>query len=294
MDLGSQILQYFISGITNGAIYAVIALGFTVIYNATEVINFAQGEFVMLGAMVMITLSGVNGLPVWLCFILAVSVVTLVGMVLERLAIRPVKSASAISLIIITVGASIFLRGVAMMLWGKDSLGLQPFTGERPIRIAGAALTPQSLWVLGITVLVMVALQFFYKKTITGKAMRACSFSKRGACLVGIGVNRMVLLSFGLSAAMGAAGGIVIAPITMCGYDMGTMLGLKGFCAAVLGGLGSSPGSIAGGFLLGILEAMGAGLISSGFKDAIAFAILLIMLFIRPSGLLGQGETGRV
>jgi branched-chain amino acid transport system permease protein len=292
MDLSVQILQYVISGITIGAIYAVIALGFTIIYNSTEVINFAQGEFVMLGGMAVIALISI-GLPLGLSFILAVLSVTLVGITLERFTIRPARSSSPITLIIITVGASIFLRGMAMMLWGKDALGLKPFTGSDPIHVAGATLVPQSLWVLGVTVVVTVGLQFFYKRTITGKAMRACAFNRRAASLVGISVNRMVLVSFALSAAIGAAAGIVIVPITLCGYDVGTMLGLKGFCAAVLGGLGSSPGSILGGFLLGVLEALGAGLISSGFKDAIAFFVLLLVLFIRPSGLLGPKEVKR-
>jgi len=293
MDFSGQILQYLISGVTNGAIYAVIALGFTIIFNASEVINFAQGEFVMLGGMTVIALDGIGPLPLGLSFVLAVLAVTLVGIVLERFTIRPSKSSNPITLIIITVGASIFLRGVAMMLWGKDSFGLRPFTGATPIHLAGATFVPQSLWVLGVTVLVMAGLQFFYKHTITGKAMRACAFNRRAASLVGISVNRMVLISFALSAAVGAAAGIVIVPITLCGYDVGIMLGLKGFCAAVLGGLGSSPGSILGGFLLGVLEALGAGLISSGFKDAIAFFVLLLVLFLRPSGLLGPREIKR-
>jgi len=292
MDLSVQILQYVISGITIGAIYAVIALGFTIIYNSTEVINFAQGEFVMLGGMAVIALNSI-GLPLGLSFILAVLSVTLVGVTLERFTIRPARSSNPITLIIITVGASIFLRGMAMMLWGKDALGLKPFTGSDPIHVAGATLVPQSLWVLGVTLVVTAGLQFFYKRTITGKAMRACAFNRRAASLVGISVNRMVLVSFALSAAIGAAAGIVIVPITLCGYDVGTMLGLKGFCAAVLGGLGSSPGSILGGFLLGVLEALGAGLISSGFKDAIAFFVLLLVLFIRPRGILGPREVKR-
>jgi branched-chain amino acid transport system permease protein len=294
MDLTNEFAQYLISGLTSGAIYAVIALGFTVIYNATEVINFAQGEFVMLGGMAMIAVDMAGRFPLAVSFVLAVSAVTLVGVVLQRLAIQPVKRPSPITLIIITVGASIFLRGVAMLVWGKDPLSLRPFTGATPIAVGGATITPQSLWVMGVSLVVMAGLHFFYKHTITGKAMRACAFSRRAARLVGISVDRMVLVSFALSAAMGAAAGIVVAPITLCGYDVGTMLGLKGFCAAVLGGLGSSPGSILGGFLLGVLEALGAGLISSGFKDAIAFLILLMVLFLRPSGLLGVKEVKRV
>lgn len=290
ITLASQLLQYLITGLTIGSIYAMVAIGFNIIYNVTEIINLAQGEFVMLGGMAVIALNSI-GLPLGLSFILAVLSVTLVGVTLERFTIRPARSSNPITLIIITVGASIFLRGMAMMLWGKDALGLKPFTGSDPIHLGGATLVPQSLWVLGVTMVVTASLQFFYKRTIMGKAMRACAFNRRAASLVGISVNRMVSVSFALSAAIGAAAGIVIVPITLCGYDVGTMLGLKGFCAAVLGGLGSSPGSILGGFLLGVLEALGAGLISSGFKDAIAFFVLLLVLFLRPSGLLGPKQV---
>ena len=213
MDLSIQILQYVFSGITIGAIYAVIALGFTIIYNSTEVINFAQGEFVMLGGMAVIALDSNGHLPLGLSFILAVVSVTLVGILMERFTIRPARSSNPIALIIITVGASIFLRGMAMMLWGKDALGFKPFSGSDPIYLGGATLVPQSFWVLGVTIVVTVGLQFFFKGTITGKAMRACAFNRRAASLAGISVNRMVLLSFALSAAIGAAAGIVIVPL---------------------------------------------------------------------------------
>ncbi len=294
MDLVTQILQFLFSGITNGAIYGLIALGFTIIYNATEVINFAQGELVMLGGMVMIALSNGTSLPLPVGFILSVLVVSGIGALFERFTIRPLKNPTQIGIIIITIGVSILLKGVAMFIWGKETLSSRPFSSSPPIHIGSSTLDPQSLWILGITFGILLLLHFFYQKTITGKAMRACAFNKRAAGLAGIPTQKMVLLSFVLSSALGAAAGVAITPITMCSYDMGTILGLKGFCAVVLGGLGSTVGSVVGGFILGIVEALGAGLISSSLRDAIAFVLLLGMLFVRPQGIFGIKEVKKI
>ncbi len=288
-----ELLQYLFSGITNGAIYAMIALGFTMLFNSTGLINFAQGEFVMLGALSLVTLRTGLKLPLPFAFILAVAGVSLVGVLLERLAIRNVRKPHPIVLVIITVGASISLRGAGMLAWGKDTYSATPFWGRAPIDIGGATLLPQSLWILGVSAVIVVILQCFYRGTLTGKAMMACAINKRAALILGIPGEWMVLLAFGGSAAMGAIAGILIAPVTMCGYDMGMMLGLKGFCAAMLGGLGSSMGAVVGGLLLGTLESLGVGFVSSGMKDAIAFLLLLLILYIRPSGILGIRETHR-
>ena len=288
-----EILQYFFSGITNGAIYAVIALGFSMLFSTTDLINFAHGEFVMLGGMGLVTLWGVAGLPLPVAFVLVVLGVAVVGFLLERLAIRTVKKPHPISLVIITVGVSILLRGVAMMVWGKDPHSVPSFSEQEPIELAGAMLLPQSIWIILIAGLLALALTLFFKKTLTGKAMEACAIDRKAAWLTGIPFNSMVLLAFIISAGTGAVAGVIIAPVTMCGYDMGTMLGLKGFCAAMLGGLGSLWGSVIGGFLLGILEAFGTGFISSSFKDAIAFLLLLLILYVRPGGLLGAVDVKR-
>jgi len=288
-----ELLQYLFSGVTNGAIYAVIALGFTMLFNTTGLINFAQGEFVMLGALGLISLWKGAKLPLPLAFVLSIMAVGAVGLLLERLAIRTVRKPHPIVLVIITVGASILFRGVAMLGWGKDAYSAPSFSRHRPIEIAGATLLPQSLWILGIVLLIVTILQLFYKRTLTGKAMQACAIDKRAASIVGIPSERMVLLAFALSAAMGAIGGVIIVPITMSSYDMGTMLGLKGFCAAMLGGLGSSWGAVIGGLLLGVLEALGVGFFSSSIKDAIAFLLLLLILYVRPSGLIGARAIHR-
>ena len=286
-------MQYLFSGITNGAIYAVIAVGFSMLYNSTELINFAHGEFAMLGGMTLVSLWAGLGLPLPLAFVLAVGVGAVAGFLFERLAIRTVRRPEPIVLVIITVGASILLRGVAMVIWGKDAHSVPFFSDHGPLDIAGARLLPQSLWIVAIAAGLIVALQYFLKRTLTGKAMEACAVNRRAAWLTGIPTGRMNLLAFVLSTGSGALAGVIIAPITMCSYDMGTMLGLKGFCAAMLGGLGSLWGAMLGGFLLGVLEAAGVGLFASGYKDAIAFVLLLLILYLRPSGLLKAAKVQR-
>ncbi len=288
-----EILQFLLSGLTSGAIYALIALGFTIIYNATEVINFAQGEFVMLGAMFMATFCA-HGLPIPLAFTLAVALTALAGILVERLTIYPARNASPITLIIITIGLSILIKGLAMFMWGKNPLPVPSFIGEKPLRIGGATVVPQSILILAMAVIAVWAMEIFFQKTLTGKAMRACAANRLAARLLGIRVEPLVLLSFALSAALSALAGVIISPITFATYDMGTMLGLKGFSAAVLGGLTSSTGSVLGGFILGILESLAAGYLSSAYKDAAAFIILVLMLLLKPEGLFGKKEIKKL
>ncbi|HEX9079758.1 MAG TPA: branched-chain amino acid ABC transporter permease [Desulfuromonadaceae bacterium] len=289
-----QLLQYVLSGLATGAIYALIGIGFSIIYNATGIINFAQGEFVMLGGMVTLTFLELLKLPLWAAIPCAVLASTLGGMLFERLAIRPLRQPTPINLVIITIGGSILIRGLAMLFWGKDTHSLPPFSGDEPIAIDGATILPQHLWIMGITIVVIAANKFFFYHTVSGKAMRACAYNRRAAGLVGIDVRRMVLFSFMISSAMGSLAGIIVAPLTMTAYDVGVMLGLKGFCAAIIGGMSSGLATVVGGLILGVLESLGAGLVSSGYKDAIAFVILLLILFVRPQGLFGKAETERV
>ena len=216
------------------------------------------------------------------------------GLALEKFAVEPARSAPVVTLIIITIGASIFLRGLATLVWDKKLHALPPFSGQQPIEIAGAALLPQSLWVLGVTLAIVLALSWFFGRTLLGKAILATSHQRLAAQLVGINVRRVVFISFGLSAALGAVAGILITPITLTAWDVGIMLGLKGFAAAVLGGLGSGPGAVLGGLVLGIAETLSAGYLSSAYKDVIAFVLMLAVLFFRPRGLLGGRITERV
>jgi len=294
MSIGDQLAQFVVSGLTTGSIYALIALGFCIIHNATGIVNFTQVDFVTLGGMMMYTFLMGLGLPMPVSFVLGVLAVTGIGGLVQRLAIQPARSRAIIILIFITIGVSILTRGVIKIIWGKNQMALPSFTGDTPLVVWNAAILPQSLWIFVITVIVVALLQFFFNRTRVVKAMRAASFNPRAAALMGVNVNRMILLSFALSGALGAVAGIIIVPITTLNYDIGVMLGLKGFAAAVLGGYGNSVGAIMGGLLLGLLESIGAGVISSTYKDVIAFAILLSVLFMKPSGLLGYGEKERV
>jgi branched-chain amino acid transport system permease protein len=289
----SQFLQFLFSGITVGATYALAALGFTLIYNASNVINFAQGEFIMLGGMLAVLFTQM-GLPLPVALMLAIVIPALVGIFMEKVAIEPVKGADTVSLIIITIGASLVIRGLIQVWLGKGTFSLPAFSGDEPIHILGATLLPQSLWVLTITSLLVISLWYFFSKTLTGKAMLATSFNRTAAELVGINTNFVLFLSFAMSAGLGAIGGILVTPITMTSYDVGIMLGLKGFVAAVVGGLGNGLGAVLGGLLVGILEAMGAGYISSAYKDAMPFALILFILFFMPRGLFGGKSTDRV
>lgn len=288
-----EILQYLFSGITTGSIYAVIAVGLSMLYSSTELINFSHGEFVMLGAMGIVTLWVHMALPLPVAFILTVSAVSCTGLLFERFAIRTAKKPQPITLVIITVGASILFRGISMILWGKDPFSVPAFSAHDSIEIAGAALVPQSLFIVIAAIVLAGSIHLFFKQTLTGKAMVACAVNKKAAWLSGIPSERMGVLAFMISTGTGAVAGIFIAPITMSSYDMGTMLGLKGFCAAMIGGLGSLWGAFAGGLLLGVLESLGAGLISSGLKDAIAFILLLLILYICPGGLFSAKTAKR-
>jgi len=291
--MGGQWLQFVAGGLTAGAIYALVGLGFSIVFNASGAINFAQGEFVMIGGMSAVALLA-TGMPLPLAIALALCVAVVVGLLLDKLAIEPARNAGTVTLIIITIGASLFLRGLAQLVWDKRIHVLPAFSGEQPIRLAGATLLPQSLWVLGVTALAVVVLSWFFGRTLFGKAMLASSYNPLAARLMGIQTRTVLLVSFGLAALLGALAGVLTAPITFTSYDSGVMLGLKGFAAAMLGGLGSFAGAVVGGLALGLLESLSAGFVSSAYKDAIAFVVLLGLLFFMPGGLLGARRIERV
>jgi branched-chain amino acid transport system permease protein len=291
--VGLQSAQYLASGLTVGSIYALVGLGFSIIFNASRVINFAQGKFVMIGGMSAVSLLA-TGLPMPLALLGAIVVAASVGLLVEKLAIARARGADVVTLIIITIGASILLRGLAQIIWDKSVHRLPPLSGEAPLTFLGATVVPQSLWVLGATIAIVAALTWFFHRTRLGKAMLATSHNRLAAQLVGIDVGKVLFASFGLAAALGAVAGVLIAPITFTAYDAGIMLGLKGFAAAILGGLGSFPGAIAGGLTLGVLESVGAGYVSSAYKDAIAFVVILAVLVLRPDGIFGALRSERV
>ena len=289
----SEFLQFLFSGLTVGAVYAMVALGFTLIYNASDVVNFAQGEFVMIGGMATV-FAVAAGVPLPLAALLAIVAAVAVGLLHNALAIEPARGASAVTLIIITIGASIFLRGLAQVLFDKQAHGIRAFSGDEPIIMMGAAILPQSLWVLGGGVATFLALYLFLERTVLGKAMLATAANRLAAQLVGINTRIIMMLAFGASAAIGALAGIFITPITLTSYDVGTLLALKGFAAAMLGGIGSPFGAILGGLLLGLFESFSAGYLSSAYKDAVAFLTILVVLILMPSGLVGRRSVERV
>jgi len=290
----SQLVQYLITGMTVGSIYAMIAVGFNIIYNVTEIINLAQGEFVVLGGLVMVFVRVTLSIPTILAFPLTLLIVLMIGVLFDRLAIRPIKQPSVMTLIIATIAASMILKGSAMFVWGKDPYDLPAFSGRTPIAFMGAFIQPQALWIIGMLIVIVLVLTLFFERNIMGKAMKACADNPEAAKLVGINVNHMILFSFALSAAIGAVAGIGMTPIALMEYDRGAMLAVKGFAAVILGGLGSFPGAILGGLVLGLIESLGAGYISSGYKDAFALIILLLLLFVKPSGLLGNATVAKL
>lgn len=286
----SQAVQFIFAGLTIGSIYAMVALGFNMIYNVTLVVNLAQGEFFMLGAMTMISLHTGFKLPLPLAMLLATFIVGCVGVLFDRFAIRPLKKPSIMLLILLTLGGSTFLKGVALLIWGKSPYSAPSFIKAKSISFLGASFSPQILWVIGTLAVISFLLWFFFERTLVGKAMRACAENPRAASLMGVNVKSFVTISFFLGGAIGAVGGMVIAPISFMVYDEGTMIGLKGFASAVMGGVGSYPGAVVGGLLLGLLESLSTGYISSIFKDILAFVVLLFIVVIKPSGLMRRTE----
>jgi branched-chain amino acid transport system permease protein len=288
MSPWTYIPQLLTSGITIGAIYALVGLGFVTISRASQIINFAQGEFVMLGGVItFFFLKGVN-LPYPLAALLAIAIVVMIGFLLHASVIYPLRKASILILIMATLGASIFLSNTSSLLFGTLPKALPPFSGDQPLEMWGVILLPQSVWVLGTTFLLLIFLYLLSHRTFLGKAMEASSTDPLGADLLGISRNLMVFLAFGVSAGVGAIAGILITPIFFTSYNAGPLLGLKGFIAAVLGGWGKNSGAILGGFTLGIIESLSVAFIPSGYKDGVAFAILLLILYFRPKGILGS------
>jgi branched-chain amino acid transport system permease protein len=289
----SAFLQYAFSGITSGSIYALAALGLTIVFNARNVINFAQGSFLMLGGMITAALIPV-GVPLALAVLSATAITVAVGALVHRLAIAPARNADPVNLIIITIGASIFIDGVAAVVFGKNQHMVPSFSGDAPIRVLDASLLPQSLWVLATAALLVAGVTWYFRGTLAGKAMRAVSINETAASLVGVRPDRFLMVAFCLSAFLGAMAGAVSSPITTTVYDIGLILGLKGFVGATLGGLGSALGAVIGGLLVGLFESFVAGYVSTAYKDAVPFVLIIGILLFMPQGLLGSRIKERV
>ncbi|MCX5730611.1 MAG: branched-chain amino acid ABC transporter permease [Deltaproteobacteria bacterium] len=287
-------LQYLVAGLTYGSIYAVVAIGFNIVYSATGIINFAQGEFVMLGGMISVSLARVVPLPVAIAG--AVLATAAVGALVEVALLRWLGKPTVLRMVVITIGASILLREVALALWGEGVRSLPYFTGDEvtSVGLLGARVSPQVFWVLGSVALMVAALEWFYRRTLLGWEMRACAANKDAAALCGVPVRRLVTLSFAMAAAIGALAGAVVSPITYTSYAAGGPLAIKGFTVAILGGLGNSGGAVAAGLGLGVVESFAVSVLPAAYKDVVTLTLLLAVLVVRPSGLFASGEAARL
>lgn len=289
-----MLVQILLAGITMGCIYALVALSLNIIFNATHILNFAQGEFLMMGGMFYITFSTL-GLPFFASSILSILALMVTGYIFERIAIYPLtrKHAPQISLIISTLAMSIIMKNGAELIWGKSQLGAAPVFKAPAWIIMGVSFMPQKMVVIVVTFAAVALVYWLSEHTVTGRAIRAVAINRNAAWLMGINVRRMVIVTFCISAGLSALAGFLVGPLASVQATMGTLLGVKGFSAAVIGGMGSGLGAILGGLLLGLLEALGASYISSGYSDAIAFFLMLLMLFLRPSGIVGIANSDR-
>jgi branched-chain amino acid transport system permease protein len=283
----SQWVQFFFSGLTSGSIYALMAVSLVIVYKVSLVICFAQGEFFVIGALTMVTLVS-KGLPLPLAFGLTVLLAGILGALVERILIRPLQEASVGSLIVMTIAVSLTLRGSALLIWGKESHVLKPFSSGRPLTVLGATLQPQVLWIMGLTGLVLLVIWVYFEKTAWGIAMRACAENRLGASLMGISTQKAAVLSWAWGAGIGALAGLAVAPLLFMQYGSGVMPMVKGFIAMSIGGLASIGGAVLAGLLLGIAESFTIGLISSQFSDPIVFTLLIVVLLVKPSGLFGS------
>ncbi|WP_137390626.1 branched-chain amino acid ABC transporter permease [Rhodoligotrophos defluvii] len=284
--------QALVSGVSTGCIYGLVGIGFCVIYNASGIVNFAQGAFVMLGGIVTYTLFASAGVPMLLAAILATLSVAAAGVVLERVVVRPLwdRNATIFVMILATLAAQIVVERATLILVGDQPKTLPVFTDLAPLRIGTVAIGYQILWIVGASLVIIALLGAFFKSTKVGKAMRACAINREAAMLQGIPVSRMLALSFALSAALGAIAGILITPTQYTAFNVGVPFAISGFIAAIVGGFGRPFGAFLGGIMLGLAQAIAVVFLDAGLKNVAALTVLLLFLFVRPSGLLGAAK----
>ncbi len=288
-------LQLFMSGLTVGSCYSLVAVAFTLIFNATHIFNFAQGEWLMVGAMIYVTLMGTAGIPFIPSLVACILILTIIGFCFDRIiAFARKRNADTVTLIIVTLAGGIVLKAVAQHVWGELSFFSPPILKGDPFQLWGATLTYQHVFIIAMAAVVMLILWLFFTRSLTGKATRAAAFNQETAQLMGINVRFMIALIFGVSAALSGLAGVLISPLSSANTGMGINLAIKGFAAAILGGAGSMPGAIVGGLLLGLVEAMAGRYISSGYNAAVPFVLLIFILFVKPSGIMGTKEVEKV
>ena len=292
-----QILQYLINGISIGSVYAIIALGYTMVYGIAKMLNFAHGDVIMVGAYISFCASSYLGLPSWASLVVAVLVCTVLGVVIEGLAYRPLRGTPSLAVLITAIGVSYFLQNAAQLIWSSSPKNFTSIVTMKPISLMEGKLviTGEVLLTVAACILVMVGLTLFTGKTRTGKAMRAVSEDRDAAQLMGINVNRTISLTFAIGSALAAVAGVLLcSTVPTLQPTTGSMPGIRAFTAAVFGGIGSIPGAMLGGILLGIIETFSKAYLSTQFSDAIVFSVLIIILLVKPAGLLGKQMQEKV
>ena len=286
-----QILQYLINGISIGAVYAIIALGYTMVYGIAKMLNFAHGDVIMIGAYISFCVTSYLGLPAWVSVIAAVAVCTILGIVIEGLAYKPLRGTPSLAVLITAIGVSYFLQNAAQLIWSSSPKNFTSVVTMKPISMADGkiVITGEVLLTVAVCILVMVGLTLFTGKTRTGKAMRAVSEDRDAAQLMGINVNQTISTTFAIGSALAAIAGVLLcSTVPTLQPTTGSMPGIRAFTAAVFGGIGSIPGAMLGGILLGIIETFSKAYLSTQFSDAIVFSVLIIILLVKPAGLLGK------
>jgi len=284
----TTLLQSLFSGLTMGAVYAFVALGFSVTYSSSGIVNFAQGEFVMLGGIIAASLVTLFGWPVPAAMLGGVAAAAVIGLVIGQFFIRPMYRATEFRKILVTLGVATMLQVLALIIWRTDPWSFPPVLGAGILRVGRATITLSSVLVIAVTLVTLAAYLAYMRRSRWGRAMVATSINSHVAAALGVNVPVVVALAFGISAAFGGLAGVLLTPIVAMDYQVGFLMSIKGFTAAVLGGMGSAPGAVVGGFVLGLAEALGSGVISSGYRDVVSLGILLVLLMVRPEGLLGQ------
>jgi branched-chain amino acid transport system permease protein len=292
MPDAAYFVQTLVNGLSVGCIYGLIGIGFCVIYNASGIVNFAQGAFVMLGGMVAYVLLTSLGLPMLLAGVLAVLAVAALGVVIERLVVRPLwdRNATMFVMILATLAAQIVIERATLIAVGDQPRSIPVFTDLSPIRVGGVAIGYQIIWIIVSSLALIGLLALFFQKTLVGRAMRACSINREAAALQGINVSHMLALSFALSAGLGAIAGILLTPTQFTAFNLGTPFAISGFIAAIVGGFGRPFGAFLGGITLGLAQALAVFALGSGLKNVAALSVLLVFLFFRPSGILGTAK----
>ena len=290
-----NLISQLINGLNVGSIYALIALGYTMVYGIAKMLNFAHGDVIMVGAYTLFVTMGTMGLPAYLGVILSIVFCAVLGVVLEKIAYKPLRGSSPLAVLITAIGVSYFLQSLALLIFGSQQQKVESVVNLPSIYLGAVELSGESIATLGITIIIMVALTLFIKKTKTGRAMLAVSEDRGAAQLMGINVNRTISITFAIGSGLAAvAGALFVSSYGFVGPYTGSLPGIKAFVAAVLGGIGSIPGAMLGGILLGIIESFSKAYISTQLSDAIVFGVLILVLLVRPSGLLGRKKIEKV